>query len=50
MLRPFISRYRGFLVVPVEMQNIPFHIGFVTQDEVAMRLPESQRGHYRHRL
>ena len=38
MLRPFISRYRGFLVVPVEMQNIPFHIGFVTQDEVAMRV------------
>lgn len=38
MLRPFISRYRGFFLVPESWQNIPMHIGFVTQDEVAMRI------------
>lgn len=37
-LPAFASRFRGFLLVPQGIEKIPMHIGFFTQDEVAMRI------------
>ena len=35
---PFVSRFRGFILIPDGMEKIPFHIGFFTKMEVAMRV------------
>lgn len=34
----FASRFRGFVLIPQGMEKIPFHIGFYTVQEVAMRI------------
>lgn len=37
-LPAFVSRFRGFMLVPQGTEKIPMYIGFFTQDEVAMRI------------
>ena len=37
-LPAFGSRFRGFILIPQGTEKIPMHIGFFTQDEVAMRI------------